>query len=187
MAGHTESRSVVRDIRRGFEQQRIGALPEAHQQDLRARLGPLERAHEQQQRMRRTGVAAGTGQVIHDCAVGQPDHLAEPRRHAARAREDGMIDAPGRDAGVVEERVDRGRNDFEEPLVAHPAVFERVVETIALRAVVIHQVTAERTVSQRSREQVTIAACHHCRGAVTDLHLQGVRGARFAAVACNHQ
>ena len=75
----------VGDLRRRLEQQGVGALAEAHHQDLVAGLGLLEGGGQQQQGMRGAGVAAVGMQRIADGLVVDARRLGDRAGDARRA------------------------------------------------------------------------------------------------------
>ena len=131
------------------------------------------------------------------CRIGQPGHPPAPipvgRKSCraagprARARKNDVVDFFSRNPGIFQQRLNGFGNEFEKPFVPNPSVFDRVIETITACAVMVHEVATDGAVRECACQQCITAADQHCRGAMTDLHLQRTGRARFPTIAGNHQ
>ncbi len=132
--------------------------------------------------MWRTGVAAFVAQVADDAGRRQPRCPGDRLRGARRRRRNEMRDLPGIDSGATQRGGDGARQELQMPLVADPALLERVIELAPRLAVLVDEVGGERRVPDQLRDEARTAPDERGRGAVAVCEFRGAAGWSAPAV-----
>ena len=180
-------RPCLRQRVRGLEHERVAPLPETDDENPLARRRVLQRVGEHHQRMGRPRLAARSLEVVAHAALGQAEPLRDARSGPAHGGgEAEVVDGAGVEPGGAERAADRFRDDLQEALVAHPALFPYVVETLVLPAVVVDEVGGERRVPEQLRDAVAFPD-EQRGGRIAGRELERARGLRPALLGARHQ